>query len=355
MHRALWPLLVAGCAQPAALARAPAPAEVRAPVESVAEPEWGARVLAVDLVGLVRVPRALVAGAIHTQVGDPLDEAEIAADVRRLYELESFDEVEARTEHAADGVRLTFVVRERALVGRVEYRGPRPLGRHVPLASGELHDPARLWRAARGLEDHLRESGHLDARVWTRERKRGRQVDVVFFVTPGPRYLLSELVFVGNAGVPSRELLALVDDHDGRANRAGTPFRPDLLARDRLRIQALYYDRGYLDAKLGEPRGVRDARARSFSVEWPVDEGGVYRLEKIVFTGQLRAPERRYRELLGLAPEQVFSRARVAEGLARIRAHHQRLGRDAEVTPETELDARAHRVSLRVRIEEAPR
>jgi outer membrane protein assembly factor BamA len=92
--------------------------------------------------------------------------------------------------------------------------------------------------------------------VTTRQRRRGARVDLCFVVEPGPRYLIAELAPVGNTLVPSRELVALVDDHDGKANRAGAPFRPDLLEPARLLWLALYYDRGFLNVELGEPRVV---------------------------------------------------------------------------------------------------
>ncbi|MCL4748860.1 MAG: hypothetical protein KJ015_01805 [Myxococcales bacterium] len=366
MRRALRSLLIAllaapGCARPAAAPSAARPSACDAPtradtptIELPSEPEWGARVSAVELRGTRRVPEALLRAAIEIRAGETLDEERVAADVRRLYALEAFSQVVAETDATPGGVRLRFVVEERRLVGRVDYRGigALPLGRHVPLREGELFDPARIHRAAQGLEDHLVESGHLDARVRSHQRRDTETVDVCFAVEAGPRYTLAELVPVGNHSVPSSELSALVDDHDGEVNRPGAPFRPDLLGPARLRIQALYFDRGFLDVALGEPRVVRDEGSRTLRVEWPIQEGTVYRLARVTFSGKLRGPEQRYRELLGVAPGQVFSRARIAEGLGRIREHHETLGHSAQAVPEIELDPREGSVGLRVSIEE---
>lgn len=366
MRRALRALLIAllaapGCGRPAAAPSAPRPSACDAPsqadtatIELPSEPEWGARVSAVELRGARRVPEGLLRAAIFTRAGQPLDEERVAADVRRLDALEVFSQVVAETEPTPGGVRLRFAVEERRLVGRVDYRGIEalPLGRHVPLREGELFDEARVHRAAQGLEDHLVESGHLDARVRSHTRRFAEAVDVCFSVEAGPRYTLAELVPVGNLSVPSSELAALVDDHDGEVNRPGAPFRADLLGPARLRIHALYYDRGFLDVSLGEPRVVRDERSRTLRVEWPIQEGTVYRLARVTFSGKLRGPEQRYRELLGVAPGQVFSRARIAEGVERIREYHEKLGHSAQAIPETELEPREGSVGLRVSIEE---
>lgn len=361
MHRALWPLLIAsaGCARSAA-SRAPEPTPCDAPEASVApadlmalpEPAWGARVVAVEVRGARRVPPELARRGLAARAGSVLEEATVAVDVRALHDLETFEEVVAETEPTTGGVRLVYRVRERPLVGRVEYRGAQPVGRHVRLASGELFDPARVKRAAQGLEDHLSHSGHLDARVTTKKRRRGASVDVCIVVSAGARYLLSGFEPVGNRGIPTEELARLIDDHDGKANRRGAPYRPDLLEPDRLRILSLYYDRGYLNVAVGEPRAMRDPARRQLRVEWPIDEGPVYRIGKLAFRGKLRAPERRYRELLGIGPGETFGRGRVAAGLAEIRAFHERLGHPASAEPETELDPHAHTVDVTVRIAE---
>lgn len=362
MRGTFWAALVAaglgGCAGAAGTARVTEPSACDAPdptplpteVALPAEPPWGARIRAIELRGLSRVPESLVRGAITTRAGDTLDEAQVARDVLALLALETFDQVVASTEQ--DGAVLLYSLTERRLVGRVEHRSgqPLPVGRHVPLASGELHDPARVHRAARDLEDHLIESGHVDARVLTRERRSGERVDVCFVIEPGPRRLISAIVPQGNTQVLAREILALIDNHDRMANRIGAPFRADLFGPDRLRIQALYYDRGYLESAVSEPAASPDRGG--LRVVIPIHEGAVYRLDRVSFSGMLRATEQRYHKLFAVPAGRVFSRSEVSAGLDRVVAHHRSLGFTARVTPQTDLDNPSHTVNLRLVIEE---
>ena len=348
-----------GCARELAPPATPSPCAtkpeaVREPELDVwPEPDWGAMVRAVEIRGALSTPVEHARAELGSRVGEPLDESRVAADLRALDALEVFEEVRAESTRERDGVRLVFHVRERRLIGRVEVRGLArvPVGRHLPLASGELFDPARVRRAAQGLEDHLVESGHLDARVRTEER-RGAVVDVCLRVEAGPRWLVSELAMVGSSGVSERELLALVDDHDGKANRLRAPFRPDLVEPDRLNMLALYFDRGYLGATIGAPRAVRLPRRGALRVEWPVREGGVYRLSSIAFRGAARGREARYQELLGLHRGEVFSRAQVTAGLERLRAE---LGLESPPVPETELDEAMLGVKLVIPVPERAR
>ena len=361
-HRAVWALVsvlgLGGCQQ-ALPARTPGPPsacdapQTEEPLPELSlprDPEWGTRVTAVELHGLERVPQPLVRGALGARPGDALSEQQVAADLKALLALEVFSHAAAETAPTPGGVRLRYVVRERPRVARVEWSGPvrPPVGRWVPLAAGELYDPARVRRAALGLEDHLTESGYLDARVEVRERARGSLVDVCLGVERGPRWLVSQIAPRGNQRVQTREIVALVDDHHGRANRPGAPFRADLFEADRLRIAALYHDRGFLDVRVGEPRLDRSTRRLLI----PIHEGEPYRVSSVTFSGKLRGPEATYRELLGVGPDQLFSRSALLSGLERIAARHRELGRSGRGTPETTLDPATHRVSLRILIEE---
>lgn len=362
MHRAVLTLAsvlgLGGC-QPALPARAPGPPsacdapqteEPQPELSLPRDPEWGTRVTAVELHGLERVPEPLVRGALGTRPGDALSETRIAGDLMALLALEVFSHAAAETAPTPAGARLRYVVRERPRVARVEWRGPGrpPVGRWVPLAAGELYDPVRVRRAALGLEDHLTESGYLDAHVEVRQRARDDGVDLCWAVERGQRWLVSQIAPQGNARVAANEIKALIDDHHGRANRPGAPFRADLFEVDRLRIAALYYDRGFLDVRVGAPRLDRSTRRLLI----PIHEGEPYRVASVTFSGKLRVPEATYRELFGVAPDQLFSRSAVLSGLERIAARHRALGRSGRGTPETTLDPTTHRVSLRILIEE---
>ena len=319
----------------------------------ITTPAWGERVLDVEITGAPRVPRSLLQARIGTKVDDPLDEAQLAADVRALLELEIFDDVVVETEPHPGGVSLRYRLTPRRVVGEVVYLGPLPKGRHLPLTPGELHDAARVHRAASGLKNHLLQDGHLDARVDTRSRTHAGRVDVCFRVNPGPRYLISQLTLAGNQRLSERELSELIDDRDGKVNKLGAPFRPDLFSADQLRMQALYYERGFLEATVDEAESTRDLATKTLRVVIPIHEGERYRLGKLSVSGRLRAPARRYRELLGMKSGEIFARSRFTAGLAEITRYHASLGHPAVVAPSTTLDAETHRIDVELQIEEA--
>jgi outer membrane protein insertion porin family len=330
-------------------ASAPAPESV-----FVDSPPWGSRVERVDVRGLRRVPEAIVRGVLGLRSGEALDEGRLRRDVLALHELEVFSDILAETTPMGDSVRLAFVVREHPLVGRVEVRGASGVGpgRFVPVAPGEIHEPERVARSARDWQTGLADTGYLDARVRATAHRDGPStVGVCYRVEAGPRFVLDALRFTGNERVPSGELLGKIDDHDGRANAPGKPYRPDLLRADLLHLTALYYDRGHLDVRLGEPVVRRDPRSGRLTVEIPVREGSVYRVGAAECRGAPRRDLAECRRLLGVARGDVFDRSAIHAGLERVRARFTTSRGQPNVTPDTQTHPERATVDLTVDVE----
>ncbi len=356
MRRILWTtLILVSCGGARAPAARPAPPATAVRTEAelpVVEPEWGAPIRARELDGRTRLPEAIAERALRARVGDALDESVVAGDVRRLLELEVFEDVTAEVTPWAGGVRLRYTVRERPRITRVDYVGvdALPPGRHVPLVAGELFDRARVARSTQALEDHYRASGFLDAHVSAESRRDRETVALTVRVVTGARYRIGAFEFDGNQVLSDRELVALVDTHDGSVNQVGRALREDLLDADGSRIRARYYDLGYLGVDLGKPRVTRDRRGHTLRVVFPLTEGKRYHLRKLTVAGDLRWPESTYRKLFALAPGAVFGRVAAAEGLARIREAHQKLDRGDAVEIETALDPESAALDATIQI-----
>ncbi len=325
------------------------------PLVPSVEPPWGARVVRVELDGAPSIPRALLTSAITTKPSMPLDQAAIARDVRALHELEAIDTVRADVEQLPnDEVVVRYLLGARRTIGDVVYRWKAPLtaGHWVPLAKGELYDPARIARMRFDLERNLVDEGHRDASVEERHILADEKVRVCFLVEPRTKYLVDRIAFTGNDHVAQAELLALVQTHEDRVNEPGKPLREDLLENDLLFVSALYYDRGYLSVKVGPAQTKTKIVGENgqLSVEIPIVEGAQYRIKTLRFSGF--GPAATHGKLMALKPGEVFGRAKVMDGIEKIKALHRKNGVEVDVTPETTLDAPKGEVDVVFKVEQ---
>ncbi len=353
MWRALLAMLLIGCGSKGPAAEEPgrvgcegwAPAArdpgVGGEVTVIGDGLAGKKLVRVGVDGNRAIPDPLVLAVTELKPGARVSRAAIADDLKRIWALEAFADVAARLTPARRGVALDWIVIERPRVGRVVVDGGHA-PRRVLAMRGGVHDPVRVSRVAEAVRLQLEHQGHLRARVKTGARRAGDRIDLCVAVRPGPRFLVGRVEFPGSGRVAADELRRQLHTRDGHINAPGGVYRADLLAADQPYLLALYYERGMIDARVGEPKVTTDGRRLVISI--PVHEGPVYRLGKLAVSG---APAAERARLLGsLAPGQPFARSRVAEAETRMRDWLQARGRPDQVQPITAVDAARRTIDI---------
>src|SRR5262249_58208724 len=74
-----------------------------------------------------RVQEAVILGRVSAKVGGPFMPARLADDIRAIFSLGFFDDVQAKVEDFEGGVKLTFVVTERPFVRDLNFSGNKKL------------------------------------------------------------------------------------------------------------------------------------------------------------------------------------------------------------------------------------
>jgi outer membrane protein insertion porin family len=99
--------------------------------------------------GIRRVPPWVILSRIQTRIGDEFSLSGVRDDVRAVFALGFFDDVQVRREELEGGVRVIFVMVERPLVREVHFEGNRDvttdeLREHAAVRVGELYNPVAV-------------------------------------------------------------------------------------------------------------------------------------------------------------------------------------------------------------------
>ncbi len=297
----------------------------------------------IRIAGTRTVPVRLVRAAISARLGSRLTPDVVRADLAAIWRLEVFSDARVLAEPSPRGLRVTYAVAERPLVGRVFLAGDTHvlpwLWRRYRLLRGAVFDPARFHRERKHVVAEYAHAGYLEARVVAKARPgRGGRVDLCFAAHPGKRFTMTGVEFVGNKALSDARLRKLIKTRDGTENVRGGLYRKQRLAHDLLRVQSLYYDHGMINARVGDAKVITDRARGRVSVRVGIDEGKVFRLGSVRFRKARRRDARRFRRLLGVAKGQVFSRTRLVDALTRVRNDARGRKRPVELTPITSID-----------------
>jgi outer membrane protein insertion porin family len=308
-----------------------------------------------------RVQEAVILGRVQTKVGSVFSPAQLSEDIRAIFALGFFDDVQAKVEDFEGGVRITFAVSERPFVRDVEFTGNRrfsasDLQEKIDLKLGSVYNPVEVQRARETLQDFYESEGYFEVQITPEvERFADGDVKVVFSINEGRRITIDRIVIEGHRGLSDREIKRALATQERQYFILRGKLQRQRIDEDIERILALYNDHGYIQARV-ESHEVRVDRERArVTLVFHVVEGPQYRVGEIAISGVTLFPEAEVRRLVKLKPGDVFSRGRLRESVRGITDLYSTIGRaSADVAPRTEVVPGQPRVNVAIEITEGP-
>ncbi|WP_321473509.1 POTRA domain-containing protein [uncultured Paludibaculum sp.] len=203
---------------------------------------------------------------IGLKPGDPLAEAALSKAIERLWTSGRYIDIVAEGEAKSGGVEITFRTTQALFVSRVSVEGvpeppnPAQLTGATKMGLGDPFEESMVPGAVESLEEVLRNNGFYVAKIRHElsPRPETEEMDIRFYVDPGPRAKLTRPVFEGEPALSERKLIRLTNfqrwyglrgwkDMDGRRlQRAVEKMRDAYLKTEHLeatiRIASVDYD-----------------------------------------------------------------------------------------------------------------
>ncbi|HKX29506.1 MAG TPA: outer membrane protein assembly factor BamA [Blastocatellia bacterium] len=269
----------------------------------------------IEIRGNRRIPRETVLYSIQSKPGDIYNEAAIKRDFNSVLGIGVFDPMAAKLE-IANGPRggkiIIFELKEYPLIREMQYRHlkaateseilTRFKERHLAVSKETPFDPVKAHGAGRVLRELLAEKGYPDAAVEVEvEDISATSVGLVFVVTEGPRVRIREIEFTGDYHSFSQRRLRKAMQLVKEAGMLSSFTSKDIYFRDKLsedleRIRFFLNTKGYLQAKIGEPKITPDGIASNgfplpvpilrksgpgLKISIPVETGRRYKISKV--------------------------------------------------------------------------
>jgi outer membrane protein insertion porin family len=344
--------------------------EVDSGIETYCE---GRRIRRVLVRGNRRVSDEDVLATVRLRAGTTCTDLGVARDARALWGQGYYDDIRVEAVPAEGGrIDLTFRMRERPAIRDVEFEGndhieDDDLSEEVSLTEGGILSLPDVRRQITRIRDKYAEEGYFLARVSYRLRREdNNSVDVVFSIQEGERVTVRSVRFVGNRHIPDSQLGGIMRtrqtgffsfiSNDDRFNR-------EHFDEDVMRLQAYYYDQGYLAMQVGTPRVELTPDRRFIDISIPVDEGPRFRIGRLGVR-EVNADDesveplggrRELRDMVQANPGEWFNRTRIAQSLLNITRRYRDEGfAHVDIAPETDLDMERRVVHVTVVIRRGP-
>ena len=312
------------------------------------------------ILGNVKVEEGVIRGAIKSREGGPFSVEKIREDLRSIFDLGSFTDVQVDIKSTPRGKEVIFIVVEKPSIKEILIKG------NDKVKLDDIKEKMTLTPRSILNLDKVKENSELIRKLYFSKGYYGVKVEykvdyletneaiVTFTVSEGPKGHIQKIVFKGNKKIKASELKKVMTTK--RRNilsiitKTGT-LDEDVLKNDLQLLTAYYFDHGFLEAKLSEPK-IDLSNPKKIRIEIGIVEGPQYHLGNIDFKGDLLTTKEALFKVLKMKRGDTYSNTAIRREVNAIMAKFADQGYAyVEVNPETSVDNKNLLVHLTFEIE----
>ena len=312
------------------------------------------------ILGNVKVEEGVIRGAIKSREGGPFSVEKIREDLRSIFDLGSFTDVQVDIKSTPRGKEVIFIVVEKPSIKEILIKG------NDKVKLDDIKEKMTLTPRSILNLDKVKENSEQIRKLYFSKGYYGVKVEykvdyletneaiVTFTVSEGPKGHIQKIVFKGNKKIKASELKKVMTTK--RRNilsiitKTGT-LDEDVLKNDLQLLTAYYFDHGFLEAKLSEPK-IDLSNPKKIRIEIGIVEGPQYHLGNIDFKGDLLTTKEALFKVLKMKRGDTYSNTAIRREVNALMAKFADQGYAyVEVNPETSVDNKNLLVHLTFEIE----
>ena len=307
-----------------------------------------------------RVQEAVILGRVKSAIGAIFNPAQLSEDVRAVFALGFFDDVQLKIEDFEGGVKVGFVVVERPFVRDVDFVGNKHVSTNelqdkIDLKLGSVYNPVDVQRARERMKEHYESEGYFEVQITPDiEKFADGDVKVVFTINEGRQMKIEEIVIRGNRGLTDKQIKNAMATQERQYWILRGTVQRQRLDEDVDRILQTYNDHGYIQARVESHDVTVDREKARVTINIVVVEGSQHHVASVGFTGVTLVPESEVRRQVKLKAGDVFSRGALRDSVKSIEDLYSNIGRaSAEVNPKLDVQPES-KIAILFEVSEGP-
>ncbi len=251
-------------------------------------------IINIAVTGNKRIESDAILRSIDTQIGDIIKSDKISNDLRKIYEMGYFDNIVVEKQTIDTGVKLLFKVIEKSTIRKVKFNDnsiydEKELNDIVTTRTGGILNIHKLNSDVDRMRMMYTEKNYHNCLVtYEIMPLENSQADIVFSFKEGEKLKVEKITLEGNDYFSDKEIKKAMETSE-KGFFSFFTSSGDLneieVQNDVVRIESLYKNNGFIDAKVSDPK--IEIGETFISINFNIEEGSQYKIEKIDFTGDL--------------------------------------------------------------------
>ena len=214
----------------------------------------------IEFEGLKNVSEEDVKEIMLTTEGYPLKAAEVREDIKNIFALGQFENVNVEIDDFSDGVKLKVFLEERPVIGKIDFKGNDELTETdlleaLHLKEGDVYRKDLLETGLKNLRSKYDKDGYSSAYI-TYKVKNGEDensVAIDIIIDEGEDIKVRKIAILGATKIYVKQLQGLMETKEDWLFGDGA-FKKEVFEEDKKKIISYYQQEGYLDAQIVEEK-----------------------------------------------------------------------------------------------------
>jgi outer membrane protein insertion porin family len=301
----------------------------------------------ITVLGNAKVEEGVIRGAIRSRLERPLSLEQVQSDLRAIFALGYFTDVQVDIQSTPQGKELIFIVVEKPSIKEVVITGNEKvklddIKEKVTLASRSILNLEKIKENVEQIRKVYFSKGYYGVKVAHKiDYLETNEAVVTFEIEEGPKGDVRKIIFKGNERIKSSDLKKVMTTKEWNIlsflTKSGT-LDEDALKNDMQILTAYYFDKGFLDVKISEPK-IDLSDPKRIRIETEISEGPQYRFGNIDLKGDVLTSKEDLFKVVSIRRNEIFSNSALRRDVGALTSAFADRGYAfVEVSPETAVD-----------------
>ncbi len=321
-----------------------------------AEQETQKLVTKVEVEGNKNISGATIISKVRTRKGSAFSQLVASDDLKRLYALGYFSDINIGIAEHEGGVAVIFRVVEKPILSLISISGNKSirtekLEKLIKSKTDEFFNLQQLKQDMRDIQKAYEARGYpladIDYQLQTDEKTNEAKANIV--IQEKMRVKIKGIKIEGNERFSDKKISKLMRTRRDTLFTSGA-YKEEVLDLDLERINSFYEQNGFLDVEVTFDKSFGPKKKKMY-ITIKINEGKQYRVGEIKIQGVLLFPENEIRSCLDIKPDEVFSKDKLRYDISRVQSFYFEKGYiSAEADADTILNDKTGRIDILYRI-----
>jgi outer membrane protein insertion porin family len=274
------------------------------------------KILSVEVSGNQRIEADAVKRVVKTKPGDVYNLEKLSADLKAIYAMGYFDDIQVLTETRPEGKMVTFKVKEKPTLRSTRFSGiswafdKEEIEEVITAKRGSILNINVIQNDMDRIIELYKDDNYYNVKVTYKiSELKDNQADLEYIIDQGEKFKIEKIKFEGNKAFSDKKLKKQMSTKEKNIlswfTGAGDLNENDL-EQDAARLTSFYKNNGYMQARVGEPQVKFEGKEIEITIK--IEEGPQFKVGKVDLTGDLLIPKEELLESLKITQEEYYDR-----------------------------------------------